>query len=211
MHYLLLIDGDEHALSETERQACYVESRQRVHELEVSGQYRAAHPLHPTAMAITVHVRDGKRFVTDSLFAETREQLSGAFLLDAQHLDEAVGITARIPMARQGTVESRPVLDLSGLPTAWRLRLVQSLCSVLRAAITPPGERGLLPTAGAARMAGWITTCRVRAQRCTTRCVCPTQGTKRGCHGWEPDDQRAQRRCKNTSASPGWRGQISIH
>jgi hypothetical protein len=65
MQYLVLIDGDEHALRETERQACYVESRQRVHEREVSGQYLAANPLHPTARAITVArarrqtVRDG--------------------------------------------------------------------------------------------------------------------------------------------------------
>jgi hypothetical protein len=117
MKYLLLIYGDEHALRETERQACYVESMQRVHELEVSGQYLAANPLHPTARAITVRVRDGKRFVTDGPFAETREQLGGSFLLDVQHLDEAVGIAARIPMARKGTVEIRPVIEIPGLPT----------------------------------------------------------------------------------------------
>jgi len=117
MKYLLLIYVDEHALSETERQACYVESTQLAHELEVSGQYLAANPLHPTAMATTVRVRDGKRFVTDGPFAETREQLGGYFLIDAQHLDEAIGIAARIPMARKGTVEIRPVMDIPGLPT----------------------------------------------------------------------------------------------
>jgi len=132
----VLIDSDEHALRETEWQACYVESRQRVHALEVSGQYLAANPLHPTVRAITVRVRDGKRFVTDGPFAETREQLGGDFLRDAKHLDEAIGIAAWIPMARQGTVEIRRVMDLSGLPTAKRLQLVQSLCSVLRAAMT---------------------------------------------------------------------------
>src|SRR5215510_15934078 len=136
MKYMLLIYFDEQTLSETERQACYVESTQLAHEIKTSGQYLAANPLHPTAMATTVRVRDGKRFVTDGPFAETREQLGGDFLRDAKHLDEAIGIAAWIPMARQGTVEIRRVMDLSGLPTAKRLQLVQSLCSVLRAAMT---------------------------------------------------------------------------
>ena len=118
MKYMLLIYVDEQALSETERQACYVESTQLAHELKSSGQYLAANPLHPTAMATTVRVRDGKRFVTDGPFAETREQLGGYFLIDAENLDEAIGIAARIPMARMGTVEIRPVIDIPGLPTA---------------------------------------------------------------------------------------------
>ena len=118
MQYMLLIYVDEQALSETERQACYVESTQLAHEIKASGQYLAANPLHPTAMATTVRVRDGKRFVTDGPFAETREQLGGYFLIDAENLDEAIGIAARIPMARMGTVEIRPVIDIPGLPTA---------------------------------------------------------------------------------------------
>src|SRR5215510_12618434 len=118
MQYLLLIYVDEQALREAERQACYVESTQLAHELKASGQYLAANPLHPTAMATTVRVRDGKQFVTDGPFAETREQLGGFFLIDAQHLDEAIGIAARIPMARKGTIEIRPVIDITGLPTA---------------------------------------------------------------------------------------------
>jgi hypothetical protein len=117
MKYMLLIYFDEQALSETERQACYVESTQLAHEIKASGQYLAANPLHPTAMATTVRVRDGKRFVTDGPFAETREQLGGYFLIDAKHLDEAISIAARIPMAHKGTVEVRPVVDISGLPT----------------------------------------------------------------------------------------------
>jgi hypothetical protein len=117
MKYLLLIYVDEQELREAERQACYVESAQLAHELKASGQYLAANPLHPTATATTVRVRDGKRFVTDGPFAETREQLGGYFLIDAQHLDEAVGIAARIPMARKGSVEIRPVIDIPGLPT----------------------------------------------------------------------------------------------
>jgi hypothetical protein len=117
MQYLLLLYFDEHALSDTERQACYTESTQLAQQLYASGQYRAANPLHPTAMATSVRVRDGKRFVTDGPFAETREQLGGYFLIDAKHLDEAIDIATRIPMARQGTVEIRPVIELPGLPT----------------------------------------------------------------------------------------------
>ena len=117
MKYMLLIYVDEQALSETERQACYVESTQLAHEIKSSGQYLAAHPLHPTSMATSVRVRDGKRFVTDGPFAETREQLGGYFLIDAKDLDAAIGIAARIPMARKGTVEIRPVIELAGLPT----------------------------------------------------------------------------------------------
>jgi hypothetical protein len=116
MKYLLLIYVNEHALSESEREACYVESTQLAHEIKSSGQYLAAHPLHPTSMATSVRVRDGKRFVTDGPFAETREQLGGYFLIDAKDLDAAIGIAARIPMAHKGTVEIRPVLEIAGLP-----------------------------------------------------------------------------------------------
>ena len=117
MKYMLLIYGDEHALSETERQDCYVESTQLAHEIHSSGQYLAANPLHPTSMATSVRVRNGKRLVTDGPFAETREQLGGYFLVDANNLDEAIAIAGRIPMARKGTVEVRPVIEISGLPT----------------------------------------------------------------------------------------------
>jgi hypothetical protein len=116
MKYMLLIYGDETALSETEREACYVESTQLAHEIQSKGQYLAANPLHPTAMATSVRVREGKRLVTDGPFAETREQLGGYFLIDAPDLDEALGIAARIPMARKGTVEIRPLIEIAGLP-----------------------------------------------------------------------------------------------
>jgi hypothetical protein len=117
MKYMLLIYGDEQALSETERQDCYVESTQLAHELTSSGQYLAANPLQPTAMATSVRVRNGKRLVTDGPFAESREQLGGYFLIDAKNLDEAIAIAARIPLARKGTVEIRPVVEIPGLPT----------------------------------------------------------------------------------------------
>jgi len=118
MKYMLLIYLDEKAaLSETERQECYAESTQLAHEIHSSGQYLGANPLHPTSMATSVRVRNGKKLVTDGPFAETREQLGGYFLIDAKNLDEAIGIAARIPMARKGTVEIRPVIEIPGLPT----------------------------------------------------------------------------------------------
>ena len=116
MQYMLLIYFDERALSETERAECYAESTQLAHEIHSSGQYLAANPLHPTAMATSIRVRNGKRLVTDCPFAETREQLDGYFLIDAKDLDEATAIAARIPMARKGTVEVRPVVEIPGLP-----------------------------------------------------------------------------------------------
>ncbi|MGH7826911.1 MAG: YciI family protein [Candidatus Binatia bacterium] len=117
MKYMLLIYFDEQALSETERQECYVESTQLAQQIHSSGQYLAANPLHPISMATSVQVRNGKRLVTDGPFAETREQLGGYFLIEAKNLDEAIAIAARIPIARKGTVEVRPVIDIPGLPT----------------------------------------------------------------------------------------------
>jgi hypothetical protein len=113
---MLLIYLDERALDETEREECYRESAQLAHEIHATGQYLAAAPLHPTGTAASVRVREGKRFVTDGPFAETREQLGGYFLIDAADRDEALSIAARIPMARRGTVEVRPVVEIPGLP-----------------------------------------------------------------------------------------------
>jgi hypothetical protein len=115
--YMLLIYLDEKALDEPEREQCYRESIQLAHEIDSAGQYLAAAPLHPTSMAASVRVREGRRLVTDGPFAETREQLGGYFLVDARDLDEAIAIAARIPMARRGTVEVRPVIEIPGLPT----------------------------------------------------------------------------------------------
>jgi hypothetical protein len=117
MKYMLLVYLDEQALSETEREHCYVESAQLAQDLNSSGQYLDASPLHPISTATSVRVRDGKRLVTDGPFAETREQLGGYYLIEARDLDEALGIAERIPGARVGTVEIRPVLEISGLPS----------------------------------------------------------------------------------------------
>jgi hypothetical protein len=117
MKYMLLIYMEPNAMTEAEREHCYVESTQLAQNLNASGQYLAANPLHPTATATSVRVRDGKPLVTDGPFMETREQLGGYFLIDARDLDEAIGIAARIPGARKGTVEIRPVVEIPGLPT----------------------------------------------------------------------------------------------
>jgi hypothetical protein len=113
---MLLIYSDEQALGQTEREQCYRESSQLAHKINAAGRYLASAPLQPTSTATSVRVRAGKRLVTDGPFAETREQLGGYFLIDAGDLDEAIAIAAQIPMARRGTVEVRPVVQLTGLP-----------------------------------------------------------------------------------------------
>ncbi len=86
------------------------------HQLKAKGQYVMAAPLHAVSTATSVRVRDGKPLVTDGPFAETREHLGGFYLIDVKDLDEAIGIAARHPGARLGTVEIRPVAELPGLP-----------------------------------------------------------------------------------------------
>ena len=116
MKYMLLIYGEENVLTDNERQHCYAESTELTHELNSRGQYVGANPLQPVATATSVRVRAGKRLVTDGPFAETREQLGGYFLIEANDLNEAISIAGRIPAARWGTVEVRPVVELAGLP-----------------------------------------------------------------------------------------------
>jgi hypothetical protein len=117
MKYMLLVYLDEKALTDAERQDCYVKSAQLARDLSSNGNYLSAGPLHPVATATSVRVREGKRLVTDGPFAETREQLGGYYLVEAADLDEAMGIAERIPVARLGTIEIRPVLEIPGLPT----------------------------------------------------------------------------------------------
>src|SRR5687767_15225487 len=114
---MLLIYGNELTLGDAERERCYGESVQLAHDLKATGQLLATAPLHPTATATSVQVRDGKRLVTDGPFAETREQLGGYYLIEAENLEAAVAVAARIPGARRGTVEVRPVVEIGGLPT----------------------------------------------------------------------------------------------
>lgn len=117
MKYMMLVYLDEQALTDAEREHCYIESAQLAQDLNAAGNYRDASPLHPVSTATSVRVRDGKRIVTDGPFAETREQLGGYYLIEARDLDEAIGIAERIPPARFGTIEIRPVVEISGLPT----------------------------------------------------------------------------------------------
>ena len=116
MKYMLLVYMDEQAMSDEERQHCYVESAQLTQDLNAKGQYLAAGPLHSVATATSVRVRDGKRVVTDGPFAETREQLGGYYVVEAKDLDEAMAIAERIPPARYGTIEIRPLMEIEGLP-----------------------------------------------------------------------------------------------
>ena len=120
MKYLLLVHHDENAfstMSETTRKEMLEESVQLTHQLHSKGQYLSASPLHPASTAVLVRVREGKPFVTDGPFVETREQLAGYFLVNAKDFDEAIGIALRVPGARIGTVEVRPLIEISGLPT----------------------------------------------------------------------------------------------
>ena len=114
MQYMLLIYVDEGAwakLNEAERAAVFREYGQFTDGIRRSGHFLAGAPLRPTATATTVRVREGKRLVTDGPFAETREQLGGYYLVEAKDLDEAIAIAARIPGARTGSIEVRPVLE----------------------------------------------------------------------------------------------------
>jgi hypothetical protein len=114
MKYMLLIYMSEDAMNQAEREQCYNDSTQLCHELQSRGQFVAASPLQPIATATSVRIREGKRMVTDGPFAETREQLGGFYIIEAKDLNEAISIAARVPPARKGTVEVRPVMDLPG-------------------------------------------------------------------------------------------------
>jgi len=116
MKYMLLIYMEENAMNGAEREQCYVDSTQLCHDLAEKRQFVAASPLQPVATATSVRLREGRRMVTDGPFAETREQLGGYFMIEAKDLDEAIGVAARIPGAKKGTVEIRPVMELAGLP-----------------------------------------------------------------------------------------------
>jgi len=116
MRYMMLLYSEEKAWTDAERQACYEESTGVAHQLHKSGHYVDCAPLQPVATATSVQVRQGKRLVTDGPFAETREQLGGFFMIEARDLDEAIEIASRLPGARKGTVEIRPVIEVPNLP-----------------------------------------------------------------------------------------------
>ena len=120
MKYLLLVHHNEEvlsSLSKTDLQQMREESVRLANEINVTGNYLDAAPLQPVSTAVSLRVREGRHLVTDGPFAETREQLGGYFFIDAGDLDQALDIAARIPGARIGTLEIRPVLEIEGLPT----------------------------------------------------------------------------------------------
>ena len=119
MKYLLLVHHNEDTFSqipEIKRKEMLAESIQLCHQLDGKGQYVHASPLQPEATGTVVRVRNGKATVTDGPFAETKEQLAGYFLIEAQDRDDAVRIATLVPGARIGTVEVRPVREITGLP-----------------------------------------------------------------------------------------------
>lgn len=112
MQYLLLIYEDEKALQardEETRAQVFGEYNAFTQSVRDAGQYVAADALQPTTTATSVRVRDGKTLTTDGPFAETKEQLGGFYLIEADDLDQAIATAARIPSARFGTIEVRPI------------------------------------------------------------------------------------------------------
>jgi len=115
MQYMLLIYGNEkdrRNLSEAAGKEMTAEYMKYTDEIKKSGNLVAGDALQLTSTATTVRVRDGKRLHTDGPFAETKEQLAGYYLVEARDLDEAIGLAARIPGARTGSIEVRPVMNL---------------------------------------------------------------------------------------------------
>ena len=115
MQYLLMIYAAEsqwNTISEEEGARMMAEYGAFTQSIIASGNYKGGNRLHPVARATTVRVRDGKTVVTDGPFAETKEQLGGYYLIDAPDLDAAMAIAARIPGARLGSIEVRPILPM---------------------------------------------------------------------------------------------------
>ena len=113
MQYLLLIYGREadfDGLSQAEQGKVFGEYMAFTESIQKSGNYVGGEALHPVATATTVRVKDGKKVTTDGPFAETREQLGGYYLVEARDLDAAIEMAARIPGARDGSIEVRPVM-----------------------------------------------------------------------------------------------------
>lgn len=115
MKYLCLVYYDEkivNAMTAAEWQSLNEECMACGEGLSASGHMLGGHALHPTNSATSLRVREGKSLVTDGPFAETKEQLAGFYLLDARDLNEALQLASKIPPARLGTIEVRPVREL---------------------------------------------------------------------------------------------------
>ena len=112
MKYMLLVYSAESCWTDETREECMLESMALGQELAQQGKYISSAPLHFVDMATSVRVRNGQRQVTDGPFAETTEQLGGYYLIDADDLDDAIDIASRVPPAKLGTVEIRPLFPL---------------------------------------------------------------------------------------------------
>jgi hypothetical protein len=108
MKYLCLVYGEENKLEEMRDDECVAYDE----ALRGRGQCVASEALQPVHTATTVRVRNGKVSVTDGPFTETKEQLAGFYLIDARDLNEAIQIASKIPPAREGSIEVRPVREL---------------------------------------------------------------------------------------------------
>ncbi|WP_254507457.1 YciI family protein [Anatilimnocola floriformis] len=119
MKYMLLCYHEEKSFAEIGQDAidrAIQESVESMQKLHAKGQYILSSPLPPVSAATSVRVREGQQFVTDGPFAETREVLGGFYLIDVDNLDEAIAVAAQQPGARFGTIEIRPLLEISNLP-----------------------------------------------------------------------------------------------
>lgn len=117
MKYLCLIYHEEaciDAMAVAEYDAIMADVRDYRDELRTSGHYIASAPLQPAHTSTTIRVRNGRIVMSDGPFAETREQLGGFYLIDATDLNDAIRVVARMPSARFGSVEVRPLRDLDG-------------------------------------------------------------------------------------------------
>jgi hypothetical protein len=112
MKYLCLVYGEERALEGCADSDCLAFDR----SARSSGHCVASEALQPAATATTVRVRDGKVSITDGPYAETKEQLAGFYLMEAKDLDEAIALAAKIPPARMGSIEVRPIRPIREHP-----------------------------------------------------------------------------------------------
>jgi len=112
MQYMLLIyNAEGQKLSPEEQGKLFQEYMAFTQGIVKDGKFKAGDPLEPTSTATTVRVRNAKTLTTDGPFAETREQLGGYYLIDAKDLDEAIAIAARVPGAKWGAIEVRPIMN----------------------------------------------------------------------------------------------------
>jgi len=117
MRYMLLIYGDEQAaMSETDAAAEYQAYNAFTQDIVDRGLMQGGEALQPTGTATTVRVRNDETLTTDGPFAETKEQLGGYYIVDCKDLDEAIETAAKIPGARKGSIEVRPIMEFPEAP-----------------------------------------------------------------------------------------------